>query len=97
MREHFEQHVFRKKKQWMRKKSKLEIIEISDKTTNPRCRSQVWQHFHFKVTYKVNGLSLPLNLFARHHSIANKKQKTKKNQLRYVIVTVCYYLPLHMI
>ena len=25
--------------------------------------------------------SLPLNLFARHHSIANKKQKTKKKSV----------------
>ena len=31
------------------KNSKLENMEISDKSrsTNPRCRSQVWQHFGF--------------------------------------------------
>ena len=38
------------------KNSELETMEISDKSTNPRCRSQVWQHFGFKVTYKDNGL-----------------------------------------
>ena len=29
------------------KNSKIENMEISDKSTNARCRSQVWQHFGF--------------------------------------------------
>ena len=77
MREHFEQHVFRKKNPWMRKKSKLEIIEISDKTTNPRCRSQVWQHFHFKVTYKVNGLRFKSSTEFICQTSFHRKQETE--------------------
>ena len=36
--------------------SKHETIEISDESSNPRCRSQVWNHFGYKVTYSNNGL-----------------------------------------
>ena len=88
-----------KKNNGCKRNSKLETIEISDKSTNPRCQSQVWQHFGFKVTYKDNGLRFKSSPKVICQASFHRKQETgnKTNPMRYVIVTICYYLPPHMI
>ena len=55
-------------------------MEISDKSTNPRCQSQVWQHFGFKVTYKDIGLrfkSLSIKVICQ--TSFHRKQETNKS------------------
>ena len=81
MREHFKQHVIRKKTMDA-KKSKLEIIEISDKSTNTRRRSQVWQHFGFKVTYKDNGLRFKSSTEMICQALFHRKQETEDKKIR---------------
>ena len=58
------------------KHSKLETIEMSDESTNPRCRSQVWQHFLFKVTYNDNGLSYQSSTEVICQTSFNRKQES---------------------
>ena len=33
-------------------------VEISDETSNARCRSHVWTHFGFKITYSEKGVRI---------------------------------------
>ena len=65
-----------KKNNGFEKHSKLETIEISDESTNPRCRSQVWQHFGFKVTYNDNGLSFKSSTEVICQTSFNRKQES---------------------
>ena len=66
--------------------SKLETMEISDKSTNPRCRSQAWQHFGFKVTYKDSGLSFKSSSKWDLPGIIPSQTRNRKqtNPMRYV-------------
>ena len=66
----------------MRKNSKLETIEILDKSTNPRSRSQVWQQFGFKVTYKDNGLRFKSSTEVICQASFYRKQDTGDKQIQ---------------
>ena len=66
----------------MRKQSKLEIIKISDKSTNIRCRSQVCEHFGFKVTYKDNGLRFKSSTEVICQELFHPKQETEDKKIR---------------
>ena len=76
-----------------KKNSKPEIIEISDESTNPRCRFQGWQHFGFKVTYNCNGLRFKSSTEVICQVSFHRKQKQMTNKSD----EVCYYLSIHMI
>ena len=70
------------KKTMVQKNSKLETMAISDKSTNPRCRSQVWQHFGFKVTYKDNGLRFKSLSKVICQASFHRKQETGNKQIQ---------------
>ena len=70
------------KKTMEQKNSKLETMEISDKSTNPRCRSQVWQHFGFKVSYKDNGLRFKSSSKVICQASFHRKQETGNKQIQ---------------
>ena len=70
------------KKTMEQKNSELETMEISDKSTNPRCRSQVWQHFGFKVTYKDNGLHFKSLSKVICQASFHRKQETGNQQIQ---------------
>ena len=58
--------------------SKLETMEISDKSTNPRSRSQVWQHFGFKD----NGLRFKSSSKVICQASFHRKQETGNKQIQ---------------